>query len=152
MCACPELFDGLQCARPEVLDGLQCASPELLLDSSARTLNCLMDCSACAPNCLIDWSERTPSCLIEWSGHAPSCLIDWSARAQKECGIDRKTYRFSIQCPDGVVQVVFTRGVAVSIASCRLTTNCLGISFTGNLADRPVQHVCTLLSDHTETC
>ncbi len=39
----------------------------------------------------------------------------------KESGIvGNFTYWFSIQCPDGVVQVVSTRGVAVSITGCRL--------------------------------
>jgi hypothetical protein len=40
---------------------------------------------------------------------------------------------------------VFTKGVAVSIAGCRLTTNCPGFPFIGNLAGRQVQLVCTLL-------
>jgi hypothetical protein len=43
--------------------------------------------------------------------------------------LDRKTYWFSIQCPDGVVQVVFTRGLSVSIAGCWLKTMLCWIFF-----------------------
>jgi hypothetical protein len=54
------------------------------------------------------------------------------------------TYWFSIECPDGVVQVVSTRGVAVSITGCRLKPGSPGFSFIGNPAGRPVQHAPTL--------
>jgi hypothetical protein len=46
----------------------------------------------------------------------------------------------SIQYPDGIVQVVSTKGVAVSIAGCRLTTGPPRFSFIGNPPGRPVQN------------
>ena len=55
------------------------------------------------------------------------------------------TYWFSIQYPDGVVQVVSTRGVAVSIAGCRLITGSPRSAFIGNPSGRPVQNAPFLL-------
>jgi hypothetical protein len=43
-------------------------------------------------------------------------------RARSKCHFGNLTYCFSIQYPDGVVQVVSTKGVAVSITGCRLRT------------------------------
>ena len=45
-----------------------------------------------------------------------------------------------VQYPDGVVQVVSTKGVAVSIAGCRLETGPSRFSFIGNPPGRPVQN------------
>jgi hypothetical protein len=49
-----------------------------------------------------------------------------------------------MQCPDGLFQIVFTKGVAMSITGCRLKTSSPGFTFIGILAGRPVQHDCTL--------
>jgi len=54
------------------------------------------------------------------------------------------TYWFSIQYPDGVVQVVSTRGVAVSIAGCRLSTGPPGSAFIAGPSGRPVQNAPSL--------
>ncbi len=100
-----------------------------------------------AQSCLIDWKVRAPwrrarPMLLDrleracpcWSGRAQVCLIDWKGRAPVDQGAPRRvalvgTYWFSIQYPDGVVQVVSTRGVAVSIAGCRLKSRLSRIFF-----------------------
>jgi hypothetical protein len=58
--------------------------------------------------------------------------------------IEKLTDSSYVECPDGVVQVVFTRGVAESMAGCRLKQGSPRIYFIGNLGGRPLQHVCTL--------
>ncbi len=69
-------------------------------------------------------------------------------RACSQCHIENLTFWFSIQCPDGVVQVVSTRGVAVSITGCRLETGVSQIFFyrqPSRQASTPCPH------PHTET-
>ena len=55
------------------------------------------------------------ACLI---GKGAPLLVN--ARPKESGIVGNLTYCFSIQCPDGVVQVVSTRVVAVSITGCRL--------------------------------
>ncbi len=91
---------------------------------------------ACAQSCLLDWKRRAH---LEGRAHlkgARSSLPGWwkGARSLERGALKFAwlwwkgapsllgTYWFSIQCPDGVVQVVSMRGVAVSITGCRLKT------------------------------
>jgi hypothetical protein len=67
--------------------------------------------------------------------HNFACLIGKGApllvnARPKESGIvGNLTYRFSIQCPNGVVQVVSSRGVAVSVTGCGLKSRLSRIFF-----------------------
>jgi hypothetical protein len=78
----------------------------------------MIDWHACVPNCSKDWCGRAPICLIDLSCCALKCLIDCSAHALKRCGIDRKTYWFIIQCPDGVVQAWLRESWGEEVHSC----------------------------------
>ena len=62
------------------------------------------------------WEGHVHFDLVGEKGRAPVAegAPLWE-RALSKCHIENLTYQFSIQCPDGVVQVVSTRGVAVSI-------------------------------------
>ncbi len=83
-----------------------------------------------------------------WRGRAP--LAWWVRkgapllkRVRPQCHIENLTYWFSIQCPHGVVQVVSTRGVAVSITGCWLKTGVSQIFFyrqpeVGERSDLPI--------------
>ncbi len=82
---------------------------------------------------LPDWWKGARSLewgALTWKGRAQVCLIDENERAPVDQGALKangtysllETYWFSIQYPDGVVQVVSTKGVAVSITGCRLET------------------------------
>ncbi len=87
------------------------------------------------------WERACYFDLVDEKGRAPFAegAPLWE-RALSKCHIENLTYRFSIQYPDGVVQVVSTKGVAVSIAGCRLVTGPLRFSFIGNPPGRPVQN------------
>ncbi len=60
---------------------------------------------------------------------AQVCLIDWKGRAPVDQGAPKGEWHFSAQYPDGVVQVVSTRGVVVSITGCRLESRLSRIFF-----------------------
>ena len=64
------------------------------------------------------------ACLI---GKGAPLLVN--ARPKESGIVWNLTYWCSIQCPDGVIQVVSTRGVAVSITGCRLKTRLPRIFF-----------------------
>ena len=72
-------------------------------------------------------------------GHAQLFLFDRKGRAPVgQCAPKGDWHSWELNlliqhCPDGVVQVVSTRGVAVSIAGCRLTTGSPGSAFIVNL-------------------
>jgi hypothetical protein len=67
------------------------------------------------------WIGHVHFDLVGEKGHTPfgEGAPLWG-RALSKFPIENLTYWFSIQYPDGVVQVVSTKGVAVSIAGCRL--------------------------------
>jgi len=69
-------------------------------------------------------------------GHAQLCLFDRKGRAPVgQCAPKGDWHSWELlnlliqHCPDGVVQVVSTRGVAVSITGCRLETGVSQIFF-----------------------
>jgi hypothetical protein len=69
-------------------------------------------------------------------GHAQLCLFDRKGRAPVgQCAPKGDWHSWELlnlviqHCPDGVVQVVSTRGVAVSITDCRLKTRLPRIFF-----------------------
>ncbi len=87
------------------------------------------------------WERACSLDLLGEKGRAPFAEgAPFWKRALSKCHMETLTYWFSIQYPDGVVQVVSTKGVAVSIAGCRLVTGPLRFSFIGNSPGRPVHN------------
>ncbi len=93
-----------------------------------------------ARSSLPDWWKGARSLergALTWKGRAQVCLIDGNERTPVDQGPLKEngtyslleTYWFSIQYPDGVVQVVSTKGVAVSITGCRLETGVSQVFF-----------------------
>ncbi len=93
-----------------------------------------------ARSSLPDWWKGAHSLewgALTWKGRAQVCLIYGNERAPVDQGALKengtysllKTYWFSIQYPDGVVQVMSTKGVAVSITNCRLETGVSQVFF-----------------------
>ncbi len=76
----------------------------------------------------LTWEGRAQVCLIDGNECAPVGQPSGRAQGKWHCSL-LGTYWFSIQYPDGVVQVVSTRGVAVSITGCRLKTRLPRIFF-----------------------